>query len=112
MSPNAKQNTNKFSTDQLNHLFMSNCLFLVCPKIGNLAKMTAIGLIKGDDYDQDDEESQVPIGQQNNTEEESPELKKETLIRGKEVTHKEIKQIQINLLNEYKFNVESYEKEK
>ena len=42
---------------------MSNCLFLVCPKIGNSAKTNAIGLIKGDDYDQDDELIQIPIGQ-------------------------------------------------
>ena len=110
MSPNDRQNKNKFSSDQLNHLFMSNCLFLVCPKIGNFAKMKAIGQIKGDDYDQDDEENQIPIGQQNNTEEDSPEVKKEPF--GKEITDNEIKQIQINLLNEYKFNVESYEKEK
>ena len=110
MSPNDRQNKNKFSTDQLKHLFMSNCLFLVCPKIGNSAKTNAIGLIKGDDYDQDDELIQIPIGQQNNTEEDSPEVKKEPF--GKEITDNEIKYIQINLLNEYKFNVESYEKEK
>lgn len=80
---------------------MSNCLFLVCPNIQNSVKSDILReiQIQQDDVSEDPymdtlEEGAVVV--------EAPRQNNEVLIRD----------LQVRLLNEYKYNIETYEKEK
>ncbi|CAK81479.1 unnamed protein product (macronuclear) [Paramecium tetraurelia] len=112
MSPQNKLDTKDFNISYFSQMNMPNCLFVICPRTSNGKKVEVaklfpqrkkkpFGSISDDVTDQKSEVTPV-----------KSQIKSATHSVQSLLSEKQVRDNQMNLFNEFKFNVDGFEKEK